>query len=129
VEMKSKASSGIKKNSSAKIVASGNGKIVKAQKNRKVVRLLFFGIGVLVLVLIGLVMFSFGFFERFGGEEHFDIKDECGIILGNLVHQVRDEGECRLKCVNECDVREMDFVRFEFEGKVEDCNSCDCWCK
>jgi len=132
VEMKSKISKGQKKkNGAVKISISGNGKIGAARrlKNRKVVILLFFGVGILVVGLVLLIMSSVGFFEKFEEEKYFDIKDECGIILGNLVHQVRDEGECRLKCVNECDVRGMDFVRFGFEGKIEDCNSCDCWCK
>lgn len=101
-------------------------KVVK-RKSRGVVIALFVCVAVLVLVLLGLIMYSFGFFES-NEPELFVIKDECGSVLGNLIHQIRDAGECRIKCVNECDVRDMEFFEFEFEGKNNDCNSCECWC-
>ncbi len=109
------------------MVAKRKRKTAKRKTNRAIVIGLFVGIGVLVLVLIGLVMFNFGFFENHE-PEFFSVKDECSLIMGNLVHQIRDDGECRIRCVNECDVRDMDFVKFEYEGKDNDCNSCGCWC-
>jgi len=114
-----------------KMQISGVGKIgaAKKRKNRKVVVGLFFGVGLLGLVLIWLVLSSFGFFEKAGELEYFSVKDECGDVMGNLIHQIRDDGECRMKCVNECDVREMEFVSFEFELRSGDCNACACWCK
>jgi len=117
-----------RKKSKVRVRVSGVGKISAARKNKKVVLGLFVGVGVLILVLIGLILSSFGFFEKAGEPELFIVKDECGDVMGNLIHQIRDGGECRIKCVNECDVRDMDFVRFEFEAKDVDCNSCDCWC-
>jgi hypothetical protein len=95
--------------------------------NKKVIFALFAGAGVLVLVLVGLIMSSLGFFKN-SELEMFTLKDECSLVMGNLIHQIRDGGECRIKCVNECDVRNMDFVEFEFLGKNNDCNSCECWC-
>lgn len=112
----------------SKIRISGTGKIGLARKNKKVVAGLFLCVGVLVLVLAYLVLNSFGVFESHS-PEFFEVKDECSLIMGNLVHQIRDDGECRIKCVNECDVRSMEFFDFEFEGKDNDCNACDCWCE
>jgi hypothetical protein len=119
-----------KKSSKSRLRITGNGKIgaARKRKNRNVVIGLFVGIGILAVVLIGLIISSFGLFEGSSEPEMFSIKDECSLMMGNLIHQIRDEGECRIKCVNECDVREMNFVRFEFEGKNNDCSSCDCWC-
>ncbi len=102
---------------------------VRRRVNRKVVAWLFVFAGILVLILLGLMLYNFGVFEKKEGPQLFNIKDECALVMGNLVHQVRDDGECRIKCVNECDVRDMDFMRFSFEGKNDDCNSCDCWCE
>jgi ethanolamine utilization protein EutA (predicted chaperonin) len=99
----------------------------KEKKNKNVVIALFVMVGILALILIGLIMYSFGVFES-NSPELFVIKDECGNVLGNLIHQIRDEGECRIKCVNECDVRGMDFFDFGFALKIDDCNSCECWC-
>lgn len=99
------------------------------KKNRRVVFGLFVLVGVLLVVLVGLAMFNAGVFEKTESPKLFNIKDECALVMGNLVHQVRDRGECRIKCVNECDVRGMDFSNFSFEGKNDDCNSCGCWCK
>ena len=98
------------------------------RKNKLVIKELFFAVAVVSLILVGLILYSFGVFDR-SEPQKFEVKDECGQVLGNLIHQIRDAGECRLKCVNECDVRGMEFVRFEFEGKITDCNSCDCWCE
>ena len=113
----------------SKIKVSGVGKIgaARKKKNRATVIALFAGVGVLTLLLVYLIVQNFGFFEN-AQPERFIIKDECAVIMGSLVHQIRDEGECRIKCVNECDVREMGFVEFGFEGKNDDCNACDCWC-
>lgn len=99
----------------------------REKNNKKVVGILFACVGILVLVLIGLVLNSFGFFEE-NNPEYFAVKDECSLMMGNLIHQIRDDGECRNRCVNECSVQEMDFVKFSFEAKNDDCSLCGCWC-
>ena len=99
----------------------------RVRKNKKVVRALFVCVGILVLVLVGLILHSFGFFED-NSPEYFVVKDECSLMMGNLIHQIRDDGECRNRCVNECSVQEMDFDRFSFEAKNNDCSLCECWC-
>lgn len=116
--------------SKARVKVSGVGKIGVARKlrSKRSVGLLFFGVGILIVALVYLTCQSFGVFESSSPQE-FDILDECSLIMGNLVHQIRDGAECRIKCVNECDVREMEFVEFVFSEGVGECNSCDCWCE
>ncbi len=97
----------------------------KGKKN--IVFGLFVGLGVLILILILLLMISFNVFEH-NETRMFSIKDECSIVVGNLIHQIRNNGECRIKCVNECDVRKMNFEKFDFTEKDNECNSCECWC-
>jgi len=103
-------------------------KISRKKKVKPEVILLFIGVAIISFILLGLLGSSAGWFN-FHEPEKFELKDECGLILGNLVHQIRSEGECRNKCVNECDVREMDFVKFYFEENLGDCHNCECWCE
>lgn len=96
-------------------------------RGRNIVFILFISLGVLILVLGLLLMFDFGVFKK-NEVKMFSIKDECSIVVGNLIHQIRNDGECRIKCVNECYIREMDFEKFNFIEKNDDCSSCECWC-
>lgn len=99
------------------------------KKSRRAVALLFVGLGVLVLVLIGLLSFSFGFFEK-SEAQMLVVSDECGVMPGfGLIHQVRDEGECRVKCVNECGLMELDFLNISFVASDSECHYCECWCE
>ena len=100
---------------------------LKHRRHRREVVGIFVLIGVLCLIVLGLLLYSFGFFEK-DRVESFEVADECGLILGNLVHQIRDEGECRNKCLNECSVRGMDFLNFSFEERGTDCHGCSCSC-
>ncbi|MCD4771328.1 hypothetical protein K8R30_02825 [archaeon] len=101
----------------------------KRRKNSlKSVRLLF-GVGIfLVLVLIGLILSNFGVFDSPNEVQVFSLEDKCALVMGNLIHQVRDTGECHVKCVNECKIRELNFDHVEFVAHDVSCNDCDCYC-
>lgn len=107
-------------------------KLKKSRKNKKKVTsavvFLFVALFLLIVILGGLLLSDFGFFEKHEVRK-FNVLDECSLIMGNLVHQIRNDGECKIRCVNECDVRDMEFVDFAFEGKIDDCNYCKCSCK
>lgn len=57
------------------------------------------------------------------------IEDECGVVVGNLIHQIKDEGECKIKCRNECGIRNENFYDSEFIKKTDECHTCTCFCK
>ncbi len=57
------------------------------------------------------------------------IEDECGIVVGNLIHQIKNEGECRIECRNECEIRKESFHESEFEERENACHLCTCYCK
>jgi len=59
----------------------------------------------------------------------YNIKDECALIVGQLIHTINDEGICKQKCNNECGAREMRFYDLEFIEKENDCHECNCYCK
>ena len=89
-----------------------------------------FGIGaILVLILIGLILSSIGVFDSSKEIKMFSIKDECSLVMGNLIHQIRDSGDCKIKCINECDIDGMHFNYIEFAAQNNSCNDCYCYCK
>lgn len=96
-----------------------------------------FLIFVLVLALVFLVLFLLieegileNPFSEYGKvEQKFSVRDECSLIVGNLIHQIDDEGICEARCKTNCQVREMNYIRFEFLEVEGDCNVCDCYCK
>jgi hypothetical protein len=100
----------------------------RRKSNLKSVRL-FFGFGIfLVLVLVTLVLINFGVFEGPNEVQVFTLEDRCAVVMGNLIHQVRDTGECHVKCVNECKIRELNFDHVEFVAQNVSCNDCECYC-
>ena len=58
----------------------------------------------------------------------FTIKDDCTMIVGNLIHKIKDEGGCEMACKTECGVRDMNFHSSEFIMSERDCHSCNCYC-
>jgi hypothetical protein len=57
------------------------------------------------------------------------IKDDCTLIQGQLIHSIKDESICELRCKSDCTLRSMSFVKSEFNQKTDDCSTCNCYCK
>ena len=101
-----------------------------SKKHEKQVTKLYFGIGgFLIIILAGLILFNMGIFEQEREIFKFTVDDECSIIMGNLIHNVRDEGDCKIKCMNNCEIRELDFYDSEFILENSSCHTCDCFCR
>lgn len=62
-------------------------------------------------------------------KKEYLIPDECGVVAGNLIHNIKDEGECRIKCRNECGLRQEKFHSSEFIKRDNTCHLCRCYCK
>jgi hypothetical protein len=86
---------------------------------------------ILLIVLVFVEFVSFSFVGKIFSKPHLiEIQDECSLIMGNLVHQIRDENDCSLRCHNECYLDESNYIEsifFQEEGNA--CHSCDCYCK
>lgn len=83
---------------------------------------------VLVVGLIGILSI-----KEWGSEEkkvaqEFSVPDECSLVMGNLIHQMKNDADCKIRCHGECQVREMDFVNHSFTEKFDSCHTCDCYC-
>ena len=61
--------------------------------------------------------------------ELFVIKDECSVIFNNIVHEIKNAGECRIFCRNECGIREKEIYDSEFVESNNSCHTCNCYCK
>jgi len=96
---------------------------------KKVILLIIF----LILVFLILLVFWFEIplkIKNISKEPQLiPLKDECSIILNNLVHQINDEGTCKIKCINECNFKKMKFYNSAFTSKNNSCNLCNCYCK
>lgn len=106
----------------------------KEKKKYRFYTNLFFVFGVVFLgTLIGVILFNyadFSFIEKhFSEEVSIHINDECSFIMGNLIHQIRDETDCSLQCKNRCDLINKEQTRSEFALSLDGCNSCECYCK
>ena len=93
----------------------------------------------LILVIVSFFAFltlffvefvDFGFVsEMFDGPYEVEVIDGCSLIMGNLVHQIRDETDCHLNCANRCEVEDANYYNSSFEFSGGGCHSCDCYCK
>jgi len=62
-------------------------------------------------------------------EQLFMVKDGCSMIVGNLMHTINNDDDCKRQCKSDCQVREMNFQRFVFTKVPNNCNECSCYCK
>jgi len=101
-------------------------------KKTMLVIILFLALFLTILSLILLVQFNFikNPLEKISLKERiFEIKDECSLIVGQLIHTIKDESTCEIKCKTNCDAFDMNFQNSEFTEKNEDCHTCKCTCK
>lgn len=89
---------------------------------------LFFALILAVILVVELCDFS-KVRMPFREPTHIEIVDECSFIMGNLVHQIRDEDDCSIRCYNECVLIESDIKSSEFISGDPGCNTCNCYCK
>jgi len=100
-----------------------------ARNKRKYAVRVLLAIALVLLILIGfLLIVQSGTFEKKSEPEYFSLQDECQAVMGNLMHSINNEGECKLRCINHCDIREMNFEGFEFIEETTACSHCGCSC-
>ena len=56
------------------------------------------------------------------------IPDKCSLLLGNLIHQIKDDSSCRISCRNYCDTIKKEYLLTKFTEYQEKCNTCECHC-
>ena len=114
-------------------------KIVKKRKHKIKKKHFMYSkvfLGLMVAFVLLVVVLSFVEFVNFSDVlSVFDkptvveIPDECSLIMGNLVHQIRDEDDCSIRCYNECILEEKERKSSEFIYNEGGCHECFCSCK
>ena len=62
-------------------------------------------------------------------DKSFQIADECGLIMGNLLHTIKNEDACKIKCRAQCMTIELEYGSSFFNESLKSCNTCECNCK
>lgn len=101
------------------------------KKSKKKSKFLFLIIVILILVLLVLLFFEFKILEELKKKEvqHIEIIDGCSLLMGTILHQIRDEADCENACISECYIVKKEFYDSNFTENSESCNGCDCYCK
>ncbi|MBD3253216.1 hypothetical protein GF386_05770 [Candidatus Pacearchaeota archaeon] len=107
--------------------------MTKKKSRKKINKIILITIIVLIVILATLLIFQFGIFKYVKNitkePRLFVIRDECSLILGNILHQIKSNGECKIFCRNNCNLREMNYHNSEFIEKEGSCHICNCYCK
>jgi len=102
-------------------------------KKIKISKKLLVLIILLSILLAVLLIFQFGIFEKIKKPSkdrmEIQIKDKCGLILGNLIHEIKGEGDCNIKCINECRLNNMEISSYQFIENETSCHLCNCYCE
>jgi hypothetical protein len=106
---------------------------VKRRKNNPSHRKsrIFLGlIGVLVVLLIVFLLLGVNWdFKIIKEVQSFEIQDGCSLIAGNLLHEIGNDADCKIRCSNLCEVRELNYYNHNFLTENLTCYSCECDCK
>ena len=104
----------------------------KVQKGNKKKLAIIIILSIMLLVVIFSIMIAadlFSFSLEKEKVKRFDVQDKCSLIVGRLIHVVRDADDCRINCRAECGVRRYEFVQSNFTEQINECNQCACYCK
>jgi len=86
----------------------------------------------IILIVLLVILLIISLFKSTGGDldepQLYSIRDECSLVMGNVMHPIQDGGDCKIKCINECEFRGLEIDSFEFVPQNSSCNVCDCYC-
>lgn len=82
-----------------------------------------------IFLLIFFILLNFNIFNFLKEPVSFKIKDECSLVMDNIIYQIQDAGICRMMCINECEIRGMKYYKSDFSHVEDSCNNCECYCK
>ena len=101
-------------------------------KNKKSFLPYYILAAILVLAILIILSVQYGIFSATKGNiREVTIKDECSLIMGNLIHEIGSESNCKLACETECTFIKEKVYNYSFSQSLKDssCNSCLCNCQ
>lgn len=108
-------------------------RVIRYGSHKNKMTKIFIGISlILLLVILGLVFKEY-FYKKIFKEnktERFVINDECSVFMDNIIHQIKDDADCNIKCRAECLVRKKEPINHTFKSNFSGpCFSCECYCR
>ena len=61
-------------------------------------------------------------------KREFSIEDRCGPFMGSIVHTIKNEDVCEMRCRSQCEVNNFNYRKIIYEDGGIGCNSCTCLC-
>lgn len=105
----------------------------KVKLSSKKTKIIIITLIVLLTITIILILVAAGILDmsRLARNEVkvFQSQDKCSLIVGKLIHVIRDSDDCRINCRADCNVRQLEFVDSNFTASFTSCNQCTCYCK
>lgn len=116
-----------------KSLEASSGTRKKSWKSSLVVTILIVLLVVLV-ILVPVLLYQLGMISNPFKNLHleskeFVVRDDCSMIVGNLIHSIQDQDVCGQKCRTDCGVRNLFYQDSKFTERPGDCNECKCYCK
>jgi hypothetical protein len=96
-------------------------------------RFIVYGLVIALLLLLGYLLIDLGYVSNpFVSNKNipatFEIRDECSLIAGQVIHVINNDGNCRIMCRAACEVRTLEFASSVFTQHEKGCHSCECSC-
>lgn len=106
---------------------------IKKENPAKIIKLIIILIIILSVIFFILLIIQSQLSESinnmFKKPKMFNINDECSLIFNNIVHQIKNNGDCKIRCRNYCQLKNMNFYNINFTSESNSCNICNCYCK
>ena len=78
------------------------------------------------LAFLALVLLMTWFF--IGQTQTFQVQDKCGRFINVFSHTIGSEQQCHTRCIQQCDTKDMSYVKSSFKEIPNSCNDCYCTC-
>lgn len=88
--------------------------------------LIFF---IAIFLYLGITYTDFSIKSFFSEPKEITIDDDCSVIAGRMVHEIRDEQDCELQCKNRCNIEERKLSSSDFTQLHNSCHRCECICE
>ncbi|RMD66655.1 hypothetical protein D6817_03635 [Candidatus Pacearchaeota archaeon] len=116
-----------------KVSRRARAKKVRQKRNSRWILIMILLLSLVLIALLFMLAAENGYInlQKFGEKRErteFKILDECSIIAGKLIHTIADEGVCKVRCKERCELLELDMESFNFTRAELNCHTCSCVC-
>jgi hypothetical protein len=103
------------------------------RKKSKTIKIMMIFLIFLVIAFVIILLLDFGaldsFVKMFKEPKKYNVNDKCSLIMNNILHQIKNTDDCKIRCKDECNLRTLEYYSSDFEAMNNSCNTCECYCK